>query len=309
LFIFLYITTTVSWVLTQTYYRCSVPRVVMNGKQSKFGLNFPSSPIHIRFQILMFETFQHMVKMVVRVFALNSKGRSEDVSHLSLDDIYRSWTPDKSSGFLLGILQRTINYEYQTFLQLMDRYFQRQKWENQANFQFMELPERGGIPWDENNYILRMLGGSNFQQDAELLYDRIGVLTDIYEKDTEWLTSRTSNYGMIFVITYNGRYYGHVYQEIEYDTPKTSGLIGIRTSLYNMFSDRHGVPSLKGLSYILLDAYNNYSKNHTNYERIYISQPIGPMVKLSRQYGFDNYDSLIPGTLPLVSIPQYELIL
>jgi len=154
-----------------------------------------------------------------------------------------------------------------------------------------------------------MLGGSNFQQDAELLYDRIGVLTDIYEKDTEWLTSRTSNYGMIFVITYNGRYYGHVYQEIEYDTPKTSGLIGIRTSLYNMFSDRHGVPSLKGLSYILLDAYNNYSKNHTNYERIYISQPIGPMVKLSRQYGFDNYDSLIPGTLPLVSIPQYELIL
>lgn len=151
-----------------------------------------------------------------------------------------------------------------------------------------------------------MLGGSDFSEDVKLVYSRLGTLFDIYDKDGEWLTPN-NNYDMIFIVTYNGRYYGHVYHDVYgWDTV---GLIGIRTSLYNMLAPIHGIQSLKDIAYILLDAYNHYVSNYTSNSKLYIIQPIGPMIRLSRNYGFDQDNSLVAGLQPLVEIPAYDFVL
>ena len=241
--------------------------------------------------------------MTIRIFALRSNLPAVNVN-LSLDQAYRCWNSNTDPSLLINAFQKIIDHEFRTCLQLMDRYFKRSDWERDAiELQFRELPPP--VQWDDNNYILQMLGGSDFSDDAELIRSRLGILFDIYDKDGEWKTPN-NNYEMIFVITYNGRYYGHVYQDVYgWDTV---GLIGIRTSLYNMLAPNHGIQSLKNIAYILLDAYNHYITKYTSNQRLYIIQPIGQMIKLSRNYGFDQDNSLAPGTKALVDIPPYEFV-
>lgn len=236
-------------------------------------------------------------------FALRSNFPAEDVD-ISLDQAYRIWTPDTDPGLLLKAFQKIIDYEFHTCIHLMDRYFRRSDWERDAiELQFRELPN--SVEWTDN-YILQMLGGSDFSSDAEIIRSRLGPLLDIYDKDGEYQTPN-NNYEMIFVITYNGRYYGHVYQDVNgWDTV---GLIGIRTSIYNMLAPNHGIQKLKDIAYVLLDAYNHYIFRYTKNDRLYIIQPIGPMIRLSRNYGFDEDNSLVSGSKALVNVPQYEFVL
>lgn len=215
----------------------------------------------------------------------------------SISDAYLVFRNEKDAQYLNDALHFIANYEYNTFLQLLDRYYPSREWVEKLNFMFLETPEI--VKWNHDNYILKMLGDDDFSEDARYCLDNIGTLSDIYEKDFE------SFYDRVFILAYNGRYVSHVYHEKPYRDDE-AGLIGIRSSLYNQLSSSHGLVPIKNVGYILLDAYRNWGIKN-NKESIMISNPIGSMIKISRRYGFKGPYFKLTET-PSVEIPQYEIL-
>src|SRR5690606_16850481 len=150
------------------------------------------------------------------------------------------------------------------------------------------------ISWDPNNYISLLLGGFT-RNDAEFLYARLSQLSDIYEKDRERIAGRK-----IYILTYQGRYYGHVYEEQLDDNPKNRAFIGIRTSLYNQLAHLHGFLNVKQIADYLLDAITEVGKE-LNYDSVGLVAPIGTMPKIAERRGlvWSNDFSSSPHQIPL----------
>lgn len=222
--------------------------------------------------------------MSINIFALNTKSQSEDVSSLTADELYTSFNTNKSDGFLLGLLKRIANNEYILFLAILDTFFERSEWKGRVNFSFTELPKEL-VELPEDDYTKMLLGNIDID-DAKILLEMIEILTDIYEKDME-----THMFQKVFIITYNNRYYGHVYQE-NYMSDTDASLIGIRTSIYNILAEKHGFYRFKNIGTILLDAYASFFDGIL--DKIYITNPIGVMKYIALKFGFDKEFSYDP---------------
>jgi hypothetical protein len=212
----------------------------------------------------------------MEVFVLGSTVDPEGVSDLTIDNLYTSFRRDYSQEHLLSILKRIARNEYFDFLAILDSFYERHEWKNRVNFAFEHLPP-DLVKLSDDNYNKTLLGNIS-ENDAKFLFDRVEVLTDIYEKDME-------NLPRAFVITYKGRYYGHVYQE-HYLTDNDASLIGIRTSIYNMLCENHGFKRINNIACTLLDVFVGYFKEKEDV--VYITNPLGPMKRIAKDFGFDN---------------------
>lgn len=213
-------------------------------------------------------------------------------STISAYTVFRE--PPDSQTFL-SALNHIANHEYKTFLQLMDKYHLRTDWEEKVNFANLFLPEEL-VPWDSKNPILLMFGDEDFKNDAKHLFKLVPELTDIYEKDTEWHL-----YERVFILCYKGRYLAHVYYE-KYD----KGIIGIRSSLFNLLSPFHGIPNIKGVAFLLLEGYRDWVLQ-SGVKELFIIQPIGPMLNIAEKYGFDEETHRFSTQQePNVEVPVFE---
>lgn len=239
-----------------------------------------------------------------RVTVVTPSDSIQSVEHLSIDQIYHFDTqPENISACLKYIAQ----YELNTFLMLLDVSHTRKEWKRRINFTHLNSKDLPGVmKLDPDNYILKMLGGDNFKADSEFLFDRtsnrVEIMTDVYEKDLEPRRKEA-----VLILTCDNRYLAHVYVEGYCATDRGNSLIGIRSSLYNLLSPLHNIPSIKGIGYIMLDTFNKYITEYTDHTHMHISQPIGPMHRISESYGFVD-DELPAGYTSSITIPQYELI-
>lgn len=117
--------------------------------------------------------------------------------------------------------------------------------------------------------------------------------------DKEFLFGKTKTY--VFILTYQSKYYGHIYGWKVGDRFK---VIGIRTSILNLLNK-----SLKGVSLMLIDSIINFAKSF-EVDDVFVIEPIGTMPEILKKYGFKlsfngNYIFKLENKT-LLSIPIYQ---
>jgi hypothetical protein len=195
-----------------------------------------------------------------------------------------------------------IDYEYKTCLGIMDTSFTRDQWTVQ--FLGMQLPSE--LQPLDDNYIVNLLGGKINDKDKSLIFENIENLMDIYERDYELLNFR-GYYSHVIILSYNSRYYGHVYIVDSSDVEEEPiSIIGIRSSIYNLLCENHGFQRVRNIAYYILDSYRSLAKL-LNLEVITIENPIGSMVGIARKFGFDRNFYFETSKEPKIKVGSYTL--
>lgn len=197
-----------------------------------------------------------------------------------------------------------IDYEFKTFIGMMDFLFDRSEWYFPVNY--MKIPNE--LTTLGNNHILNLLGSSLNLKDLRFLFDNSEHLMDVYTIDN-YIFNSNKCYSHVLVISYKGRYYGHVYINNNHDCDEEPiSIVGIRSSLYNLLCENHGFQKIKNIAYYILHAYLSLAKS-LGIDVITIESPIGVMVKLANKFGFDDDFYFSTTKIPNVNVGRYKLIL
>ena len=225
----------------------------------------------------------------MNVFIIDAK-QSKNFKNPNLSEAYSSFQTEVKIENFITIIEN----EWQTFVTILDKYYTRDGWFPLGDFLIIDS---NIFPiYIDDPYISDICNGFN-ENDAQYLHNNIETLTDIYEKDFEFLN--TSSYNKIILLSYNGSYLGHVYLQEDFS------IIGIRMSLTYLILKNRGLSIFKNIGIILLDAFRSYAQNQ-GIEKIYIENPIGPMIHIAEKYGFINF-VFNTNEIPFTEIPQYNL--
>lgn len=240
--------------------------------------------------------------MQVQIVKLPSLDEIKSIERMEdPNEFYNSFNDEDVIPAFLSV----INYEYKTCLGIMDTSFTRDQWFPQ--FHSMQLQSE--LQPLDDNYVVKILGGEINDKDKSLIFESIEDLMDIYEKDYELLNFR-GYYSHVIILSYNSRYYGHVYivdnNNVDNDIVEPISIVGIRSSIYNLLCENHGFQRIKGIAYYILDSYLLLAKL-LNLDVITIEHPIGNMVQIARKFGFDRNFYFETNKKPNVKVDSYNI--
>lgn len=223
-----------------------------------------------------------------------------------ISEAYKCFTEETSIERMRDAVNFIANYEYHTFLQILDREYPNRTWLPNLCFDYVcnPVPE----PWDPDNYVLGQINDDGLRSsDAEFLYKYCSHFAYVYDKDIMCNASR------ILILTIDKTYIGHVYVGFGANRPsgqgeslthnRPEGLFAMRLSLAASFNTLNTSRPMTNLYFLLLEAYRIRALQ-LGKKKLRIAFPHDTSIALAQKYGFNQNLEFDLAHKPLIRIPM-----